>query len=134
MLLISFPRAPLVVIYDYMGTVVYADEYKGGPFSSYIPINMENSISRDTFRINMSIWIYPEYSRTQVRRAGDILRESNDPFSQVESIDILNNWKAAHELPLDKNHGRCHRIHGTVRFCKKQSHKEESEPNQFFSS
>lgn len=63
---------------------------------------MENSISRDTFRINMSIWIYPEYSRTQVRRAGDILRESNDPFSQVESIDILNNWKAAHELPLDK--------------------------------
>ena len=31
MLLISFPRAPLVVIYDYMGTVVFLYEYKGSP-------------------------------------------------------------------------------------------------------
>ncbi len=50
----------------------------------------------------MSNWIFPEYSRTQVRKAGDILRESNDPFLEVESINILNNWKAAHELPLDQ--------------------------------
>lgn len=48
----------------------------------------------------MFVWIFPEYSRTQVRRAGDILRNSNNPFEEIESIKILNNWKAAHELPL----------------------------------
>lgn len=48
----------------------------------------------------MFVWIFPEYSRTKVRKAGEILRKSNNPFEEIESIKILNNWKAAHELPL----------------------------------
>lgn len=54
----------------------------------------------------MFVWIFPEYSRTQVRRAGDILRKSDKPFEEIESIKILNNWKAAHELPLHEVMGR----------------------------
>ena len=48
----------------------------------------------------MSQWTNPEYSRSKIRLAGEILRKSDDPFNQIEAIEKLNNWKAAHELPL----------------------------------
>ena len=45
-------------------------------------------------------WVYPEYSRSQVRRAGEILRTSDEPVNEIEAMEVLNNWKAAHELPM----------------------------------
>jgi len=48
----------------------------------------------------MKEWVYPEHSRSQITRSGVILRNSDDPFNQIEAIEALNNWKAAHELPL----------------------------------
>ena len=48
----------------------------------------------------MAEWIHPEHSKGQVRRSGDILRKSDHPFDETEAISVLNNWKAAHELPL----------------------------------
>jgi ppGpp synthetase/RelA/SpoT-type nucleotidyltranferase len=45
-------------------------------------------------------WVYPEYSRSQVQRTGEILRTSDEPFNQIEAMEVLNNWKAAHELPM----------------------------------
>jgi ppGpp synthetase/RelA/SpoT-type nucleotidyltranferase len=48
----------------------------------------------------MADWIQPEHSRQHVRRSGDILRNSKAPFNETDAINVLNNWKAAHELPL----------------------------------
>lgn len=48
----------------------------------------------------MTDWISPLYSRSQVKRSGVILRNSETPFEEIEAISVLNNWKAAHELPL----------------------------------
>ena len=48
----------------------------------------------------MADWIQPEYSRSHVKRSGEILRHSKAPFDETDAISVLNNWKAAHELPL----------------------------------
>ena len=48
----------------------------------------------------MKDWVHPQYSRSQITRSGVILRNSDDPFDEVEAMEALNNWKAAHELPL----------------------------------
>tara|TARA_B100000575_G_scaffold174015_1_gene139446 strand:- start:477 stop:1622 length:1146 start_codon:yes stop_codon:yes gene_type:complete len=53
----------------------------------------------------MGDWIKPANSRSEVRRAGEVLRRSKHAegghLSESDALNILNNWKAAHELPLD---------------------------------
>lgn len=51
-------------------------------------------------RISVREWVYPEYSRSRVQRAGKILRASDEPFNEIEAMEVLNNWKAAHERPM----------------------------------
>jgi len=48
----------------------------------------------------MADWIHPGHSRSHVKRSGEVLRKSEDPFNETEAMSALNNWKAAHELPL----------------------------------
>ena len=48
-----------------------------------------------------TVWTRPEYSRTQVNEAGATLidPERSDP---QQAHAIVNNWRAAHSLPLDR--------------------------------
>ena len=46
-------------------------------------------------------WTSPKYSRTEVRKAGDTLRKSQDPYVERNALMVLDNWKASHELPLN---------------------------------
>ena len=46
-------------------------------------------------------WTSPKYSRTQIRKSGDTLRESSDPYGERNALMVLDNWKASHELPLN---------------------------------
>jgi len=50
--------------------------------------------------MSMREWVYPKYSRTHVKRSGETLRNSENPFNEIDAMEALNNWKAAHELPL----------------------------------
>ena len=44
----------------------------------------------------------PEYSRGQVNRAGAMLIDpSASPEERVWALDVVNNWRAAHNVPLD---------------------------------
>lgn len=48
------------------------------------------------------VWAVPQYSRTQVDRAGEILSSDNqDPVQLYEAFTIINNWRAAHQYPLN---------------------------------
>jgi len=44
----------------------------------------------------------PEYSRSEVTKAGDVLRAGGGPFQQFQwAIDVLVNWRAAHAYPIN---------------------------------
>lgn len=51
--------------------------------------------------------VTPQYSRTQVDAAGDILLRITDPQTGDESVElehaltIINNWRASHRFPLN---------------------------------
>lgn len=47
-------------------------------------------------------WAVPKYSRSQVDRAGKSLAGSaNALFRQQNALDVLDNWRAAHNFPLN---------------------------------
>lgn len=44
----------------------------------------------------------PQYTKGQVRRAGDVLREKHlQPDAFIEALPIITNWRAAHAYPLN---------------------------------
>jgi len=46
--------------------------------------------------------ISPQYSRSQVNRAGEVLRQSDSPDSaRLEATDVLSNWRASHNYPIN---------------------------------
>ncbi len=46
--------------------------------------------------------ISPQYSHSQVNRAGDVLRRSDSPDSaRLEAAEILANWRARHNYPIN---------------------------------
>jgi hypothetical protein len=48
------------------------------------------------------MWETPQFSRTQVNRAGDALRDPNAPVANTEhAVTVINNWRAAHRYPLN---------------------------------
>ena len=46
-------------------------------------------------------WIKPEYSKTQVGKAGDVLIGKSDKLSFDEASKILSNWRGSHAFPLN---------------------------------
>ena len=56
--------------------------------------------SKPVSKSKVGDWTHPDYSRNRVNKAGEELRKSSDPFSESEEIEVVNNWKASHELPL----------------------------------
>ncbi len=47
-------------------------------------------------------WITPKYSRGQIDRAGDVLRDSRSSVFQIqEAYEVLNNWRSSHNFPLN---------------------------------
>ena len=47
-------------------------------------------------------WPKPLYSRTQVNAAGDaLIGRSSAPDEVLRARGVVNNWRAAHSLPLD---------------------------------
>lgn len=46
-------------------------------------------------------WPKPEYSRTQVDKAGKILRKSCGNIQDKKTIQILNNWRSSHSCPMN---------------------------------
>jgi hypothetical protein len=47
-------------------------------------------------------WVQPEYSKKAVNRAGKALAAADiDPFEVANALDVLNNWRASHALPLN---------------------------------
>ena len=48
------------------------------------------------------VWAVPQYSRTQVDRAGDVLiNDNHDPAEIYQAFQVINNWRAAHQYPLN---------------------------------
>lgn len=48
------------------------------------------------------MWSVPEWSRSQVNKAGEVLRqESADPIDRIWANVVVNNWRAAHSYPLN---------------------------------
>jgi ppGpp synthetase/RelA/SpoT-type nucleotidyltranferase len=45
-------------------------------------------------------WIMPQFSRSAVRRAGEILLSDN-VLEYPQAYDVLNNWRASHSFPLN---------------------------------
>jgi putative GTP pyrophosphokinase len=46
-------------------------------------------------------WVSPQYSRSRVDVAGDVLISSElSPARYDEALVILNNWRASHSRPL----------------------------------
>jgi putative GTP pyrophosphokinase len=46
--------------------------------------------------------ISPQYSRSQVNRAGEVLRRSDSPSSaRLEAAETLANWRASHNYPIN---------------------------------
>lgn len=46
-------------------------------------------------------WIEPQYSRTQVRKAGDVLRlKSQSSTDTRQAYEVLSNWRSAHAYPM----------------------------------
>jgi len=51
-------------------------------------------------------WIEPKYSKSAVRKAGDILRNPSASKEElVEALTIVNNWRASHAFPLNSLQG-----------------------------
>ena len=47
-------------------------------------------------------WVSPAYPKAAVNRAGEVLTAGDaDPFELSHALDVLNNWRAAHALPLN---------------------------------
>lgn len=47
-------------------------------------------------------WVVPEHSRSQVNVAGTLLIDPVVPSEEMDwALDVVNNWRAAHNLPLD---------------------------------
>lgn len=57
--------------------------------------------------------IEPEYSKTQIQRAGEVLIGKYDKISVEDAINILNNWRNSHAYPLNS-------IQSSVRYRAKQ--------------
>jgi len=46
-------------------------------------------------------WVVPAYSKKRVKRAGEVLINPSATFDkQMEALDILSNWRAAHAYPM----------------------------------
>jgi len=45
-------------------------------------------------------WIKPKFSRSAIRRAGEILLSDN-VLEHYQAYDVLNNWRASHSFPLN---------------------------------
>ncbi len=51
--------------------------------------------------VNQPHWKKTEYSRTQVIKAGTIIKDDNAPADQLkEATKVIDNWRAAHAYPL----------------------------------
>src|SRR5438045_1819355 len=48
-------------------------------------------------------WAKPEFSKGQIDRAGKILmtRNHTDENEYIRSLQIINNWRASHNYPLN---------------------------------
>lgn len=48
------------------------------------------------------IWVKPQYSRKEVKRAGETLANpASSPYEQAKALLILDNWRAAHGYPIN---------------------------------
>jgi len=45
--------------------------------------------------------IKPEYSKNQVKKAGEVLIGKENDMSEEEALAILNNWRSSHAYPLN---------------------------------
>ncbi|NJN31491.1 MAG: hypothetical protein HC824_14500 [Synechococcales cyanobacterium RM1_1_8] len=47
-------------------------------------------------------WAKPKYSKKQVNRAGNILKQDNpDPGEKESAEDVLTNWRSLHSYPIN---------------------------------
>lgn len=50
--------------------------------------------------ISKEKWEIPKYSGTQINKAGRVFIYPNSSQEERRSMDIINNWRAAHAYPL----------------------------------
>lgn len=70
-----------------------------------------NNAQKDYFDESMAI--IPEYSKKQVRKAGEVLIGKSDLLSEDEALNILSNWRSSHTYPLNS-------IQNSLRYKAKQ--------------
>lgn len=48
-------------------------------------------------------WSKPEYTKSEVNRAGDIFRTHEDALTAdlTSALDVINNWRSSHSFPLN---------------------------------
>src|SRR5712691_3370403 len=48
-------------------------------------------------------WSKPEYSKSEVNRAGDIFRAHEDARTEdlAWALNVINNWRSSHSFPLN---------------------------------
>ena len=69
-------------------------------------VGADEALAADVLSVSATgsmAWTAPEYSRTQVSAAGAALIDPSSSLNDLRHArEIVNNWRAAHSLPLDR--------------------------------
>lgn len=101
---------------------IYADlricHLPNGNFDAIISMLARHKYGNKDMLMGQPKWRKVEYSKGDIRRAGEILKNSNASVAAYdEAVQVLDNWRAAHAIPLHTVYMRLRKIgagHGVI--------------------